>query len=297
MTDNALTDLVARLATLHRGGTRLALLFDYDGTLTPIVEHPSQARLQDATRAALQRLAIRPGIRVGIISGRDLGNLRSMVGMSELYYAGSGGLEMDLRGIRWVHPQACKYRQPLATMARRLAALADPYAGAWIEDKPFGLTLHYRKVMRRDHDDVRRQCFELVTALGNFFRILEGPMALEILPAVSWDKGSAVRAILDGIGPPVLPLYAGDADNDRDALAATVALGGIAISIGPAAPAHGPYRLEDPIALTMFLHDLDYALAGPAGTGERHAVAHGQSSRAAGAVVSHVTMSGHAKSS
>src|SRR5262249_9743352 len=97
--------VTGRLASARRTRGPLALLFDYDGTLTPIVERPSLALLEPCTRALLGRLAQTAGVSVGIISGRNLTDLRHLVGLPGLYYAGTGGLELDLKGTRLTHPR------------------------------------------------------------------------------------------------------------------------------------------------------------------------------------------------
>src|SRR5665213_502377 len=55
------------------------LMFDYDGTLAPIVLRPSHARLSDANRRKLRRLALRDKCAVGVLSGRSLSDLRQRV--------------------------------------------------------------------------------------------------------------------------------------------------------------------------------------------------------------------------
>ena len=91
--------------------------------------------------------------------------------------------------------------------------------------------------------------------------ILDGPLAIEVVPAIKRDKGTALRAIAahGGAGPATV-LYAGDAANDAPALAAAAELGGIALGIGPEPPAEAAYRLPDPTALTELLATLADAL-------------------------------------
>src|SRR5262245_34710076 len=101
-----LREVTASLTTAHRTGSRLVLLFDYDGTLTPIVEHPSGAVLESNVRRLLRELAALKGVSVGVMSGRGLADLRHLVALPSLYYAGNSGLELDLRGGRVVHPEA-----------------------------------------------------------------------------------------------------------------------------------------------------------------------------------------------
>ena len=87
-------------------------------------------------------------------------------------------------------------------------------------------------------------------------------MALEVTLQWGWNKQTAVREVIahvaaDGAGT----LYAGDGANDAEAMEAVVALGGVALGIGPEAPSVAPYRLPDPTALVDFLEHLYEALA------------------------------------
>jgi trehalose 6-phosphate phosphatase len=251
-----------RLSSAHRQGVRLALLFDYDGTLTPIVEHPALARLEPRTARLLRRLSGCPGVTVGVISGRGLDDLRGMVGLPGLHYAGNSGLELDLLGKRLTHPEAKANQGLVQRLVRRLGVIATDYAGAWVEDKRLGLTLHYRQVAPHRLADLLERAGRVVRAAASRLRVVEGPMAWEITPALRWDKGSALRLILDSIGPPVLPAYAGDGANDAEAVAAAAALKGVTLGIGACAPSSSQYRLHDPAALTTFLTCLTESLGG-----------------------------------
>ena len=64
---------------------------DYDGTMAPIVERPEDALLPGAVRTAVERLASR--CHVAVISGRDLDDVRRMVGIDGIFYAGSHGFD------------------------------------------------------------------------------------------------------------------------------------------------------------------------------------------------------------
>src|SRR5262249_29183323 len=69
-------DWPARALAEYRTGRPLVLLFDYDGTLTPIVAHPSLAVLPAPTQTLLATLAGVDGVTVGVVSGRALGHLK-----------------------------------------------------------------------------------------------------------------------------------------------------------------------------------------------------------------------------
>ncbi len=67
-------------------GQRLAFFLDYDGTLTPIVENPSEAKLPEEARAVVRALAAR--YPTAIVSGRARATAQGLVQLDELYYAG-----------------------------------------------------------------------------------------------------------------------------------------------------------------------------------------------------------------
>ena len=257
--DSSLQKLASRLASARRKGHRLAMLFDYDGTLTPIVEHPSQARLQQRTLRLLERLSL--AVDVGIISGRSLDDLQSMVDIPNLYYAGITGLQLDLRGERITHPEVEKYQALMAKVASRLDKLAALFPGAWLEDKRLAVTLHYRRVDASRHKQLLATARETLLDCSALLRVTDVPMALEIMPALDWDKGAAVRQILDAIGDPLPTIFSNSTTHDSEAMAGVVSRGGIAVAVGDAPSASAQYHLLDSNALVSFLEQVDEALA------------------------------------
>ncbi|XP_057801810.1 probable trehalose-phosphate phosphatase G [Salvia miltiorrhiza] len=75
-------------------GRRIALFLDYDGTLSPIVDNPDRAFMSNAMRVAVRNVA--KYFPTAIISGRSRDKVYEFVGLTELYYAGSHG--MDIMG-------------------------------------------------------------------------------------------------------------------------------------------------------------------------------------------------------
>jgi trehalose-phosphatase len=252
-----------RLLAAYRAGQPLALLSDYDGTLVPIVDHPALAKLPAKTRDMLQRLAMQPRIVVGILSGRRIDDLKEMVSLPVVCYSGVSGLELELDGVRIAHPSAAKGRDIMAGLAVPLRELAAGYPGAWVEDKRLGLTLHYRAADPHHVGELQARAKQLLESFGEQLRVVEVAMALEITPALGWTKGSAVRALAAHAGSGAVPLYAGDEANDRDALEAVAALGGVAIGVGPRAPSVAYFRLPDSAAFVKLLSGLLEAIERP----------------------------------
>ena len=75
-----------------RRDRRLAVFLDYDGTLTPIVPRPEDAVLAPEVRETVAKLARL--CTVAIISGRDLADVRKLVGVDGIVYAGSHGFDI-----------------------------------------------------------------------------------------------------------------------------------------------------------------------------------------------------------
>ncbi|GIW82740.1 MAG: trehalose 6-phosphate phosphatase [Gemmatales bacterium] len=250
-----LSDDIERLCQAHRRGSDLVLLFDYDGTLAPFADHPSQATLPVQTRALLTYFVTVPRVIPGIISGRKLEDLMNVVRIPGLFYAGTSGLELDLRGQRVVQQLPEEDRQTISDAAEGLNEIIKDHPGAWVENKGFGLTLHYRAVPPDRVEMLREQAFAFLARRPQL-KVLEGPCALEVTLRHGWNKGSAVSTIVQHIGNKPALLYAGDEANDEDAFATVNELGGVSIGVGDRAPSNATHRLPDPEALVEVLQQL-----------------------------------------
>jgi trehalose-phosphatase len=228
---------------------RLALLFDYDGTLVPLAAHPRMAVLDRRARQRLEELARLPFVYPGVLSGRSIDDLKHAIGIRGLYYSGTNGLELELDGVP-IPPQGAESAAFLVvTVAERVRHTLAGFSGAWVEQKPLGLTVHYRGVTPDRLDQLRVLVDRGVEPFMEKLCVVDGSMAVEITPDLGRTKGSALRTIIEHLGGDgVVPLYAGDAPNDADALSAAVTLGGVAIGIGPHAP-EAPHRLPSPALL------------------------------------------------
>ena len=246
-------DVLASLLEAYQKGANVVLLFDYDGTLVPIRAHPCLAKLPLETRRLLERLAGQPRLSLGILSGRAIDDLIQIVGLPNLYYCGTSGLEINLRGRRIgpSHPEGLQVL--IERLARTLQPVAAAVPGAWVEKKPFGLTVHYRGIAADQVPAFKENVERALQPFAGQLRVLPGPRAVEVTPDLDWTKGAAVRRIVQDVGQDAIPLYAGDGANDDDALAAVQALGGIALAIGPEALASARHRLADPASLACFL--------------------------------------------
>ncbi len=120
----------------------LLLATDFDGTLAPIANEPSQAEAHRESIVALKALAAMPQTHVAIISGRSLASLAKHVAeIEDSHLVGSHGSEYDAGFAMPVSPEA----EELLRKTRQLAhQIAGQTPGTLIEDKPAGVAFHYR---------------------------------------------------------------------------------------------------------------------------------------------------------
>jgi len=231
-----------------------AVFLDYDGTLTPIVDDPREALLPRETRRAIGRL--KELCPVAVVSGRDLAEVREMVGIPGILYAGSHGFEIvEPDGTR--HRRATEYLPALARCARHLESLADELPGAWVEHKGYAVALHCRTLENPDDERRAEEIVDAVAAAEPRVRKTSGKKIFELRPDVEWDKGRAILWILEAVAPhgeELVPLYLGDDLTDEDAFRALEERGiGIVVLGDGDRETAADYSLEDPDAVRGFL--------------------------------------------
>lgn len=242
------------LTDRYQSGRPLLLLFDFDGTLVPLAEHPNKVRLSPSTREALTELARLPNIFVGIISGRGLADVREKVDLVDIYYAGCGGLELDLLGIQVEPPEMEAGCELLDNLQSELGPLLENFPNAWVERKPLGLTVHYRKLADDQSPAFQEQVRAVLVPYGDRVKVWEVASAFEVVPAFGAGKAAALQRISEDAARDAIPFYAGDEANDTEALQLAADLGGLAVGVGPNAPPSAQVFLESPRALVQVLH-------------------------------------------
>ncbi|MEX2016465.1 MAG: trehalose-phosphatase [Candidatus Hydrogenedentales bacterium] len=237
-------------------GRQPALFLDYDGTLTPIVARPELAILPEETRALLKELAQR--FPVAIVSGRDLADVRKMVGLDDLVYAGSHGFDIQgPGGLRLQNEQAKSALPDLDAAESALNARITDIKDAWVERKHFAIAVHYRQVDETDAPRVET-LVKQVQSQHPALRLKGGKKIWELQADIEWDKGRAVLWLLEHLGldrPNILPIYMGDDVTDEDAFRALADRGmGIGVGVGEDTAAH--YTLRDTDEVAPFLRML-----------------------------------------
>ena len=237
---------------IARSGDRLAVFLDYDGTLTPIVNHPEDASLSDSVRQTLRSLAAR--VPVAILSGRDLDDVRGRVHVDGIIYAGSHGF--DIAGAGGLRREVGGAYLPVLEAAEmELREALDEIPGSQLERKHFSVAAHYRNVNENDAFRVALAVDE-VAARHRKLRRIDGKKVYELLPDIDWNKGKAALWLLETLGLErgnTLPIYIGDDRTDEDAFRAFEKRGiAILVSEQPQVTA-ASYWLQNPEEVERFL--------------------------------------------
>jgi trehalose 6-phosphate phosphatase len=210
------TDWKALLEPLRAEPARTAILTDFDGTLAPIVERADEAALLDGAREVLVALVERYAL-VGAVSGRRAADVRGLIGLDALAYAGNHGLELILPGESEpsADPSVAAGERGAAEFVAALAAGRLEELGVRAEDKGPIQALHWRGV-----DDEARAEEGLRTIAVEAGRAgLEphwGRKILELRPVGGGGKDAAVAGLMADEGLDRV-VYAGDDRTDVDA--------------------------------------------------------------------------------
>lgn len=206
--------------------------FDMDGTLSPIVDDPTEAVIHPDAPAALLSLAEFVQT-IAIVTGRPAHQAISLGGLDdlaltmlerdrELYVLGQYGNE------RWSATQrrVTSPRPPsgLSAFEQELPGLLSQgdAAEAWVEEKGLAVAIHTRRLP--DPEEALERLEPLVTRAADDHGLTTEPgrHVLEVR-AAGMDKGAAVRGLMTELDAGGV-LFCGDDLGDLEAFRAVIAL-------------------------------------------------------------------------
>ena len=234
-------------------------VFDFDGTLSPIVSDRDAARLHPECRRLLKTLAQTPGQFVAVLSSREIEDLSRRVPLPGVILGGSSGLEWRMPGGHRVRPgedaetRRDKARAALSPLLTRFSS----FPGVDVEDKGWSIAVHHRDVLPEAETMLEPLLKELEGTPG--IRVYRGPYAVEVQLIPQVNKSFGVRRLCRFLGFDPLRthlLYAGDDENDAVAIRWVLKKGGIAFCVGKRMRIPGVRFVEDPLRLARAVHEL-----------------------------------------
>jgi len=212
---------------------RLLVALDFDGTLSPLVDAPMEARMHPAARAAVDALVAAPETTVALVSGRSLADLRVISEHDEtspIRLAGSHGVEYWYPGRGRVVPPVDPGQAELrAAVLDAVRARLDGLDGIRVEAKEFGLAVHSRLADDETAARAQRLADELMAERAPAWRRRAGH---DVVEYSFRDEGKdAAIATLRAEVRPTAVAFAGDDVTDEDAIVA-LAPGDVGIRLG-----------------------------------------------------------------
>ncbi|HEU5383462.1 MAG TPA: trehalose-phosphatase [Ktedonobacteraceae bacterium] len=197
----------------------LGLIFDIDGTLSPIAPTPDEAKLYPGVASLLEEA--RTYAHVAIVTGRAIEDAASMVNIEGITYIGTHGVEW-CEGLPSTHPvQVNAEVLPCIKPGQQLLDLAEQTLAGWpgviIERKRLGGSLHYR--LAPNAEEVRQVILETLRepAHEQHFLLSQGKQVIDIKPALHIHKGQALKSLVQRYSLKGV-IFAGDDRTDLDAM-------------------------------------------------------------------------------
>ncbi len=253
--------VIERIMKEKGEGELLGLFFDFDGTISEIVDSPEEARILPGARKFLETLAESDDIVAGVISGREIEDLKEKVGVSGIVFSGNHGAQLEIFGESYTLAND-EELSSLNHLAMELAAKATAFPGMIVEDKKFSVSVHTRLTDDWLLDDLTR-LVTITTKKHRNLKIREGKRVLEVLLESSADKGQVLGFILEKIeetfSTTVFPVYFGDDVTDNYVYEyMRVRDRGISIFVQGRDPLHldADFELNGPLEVVILMEDL-----------------------------------------
>lgn len=194
----------AQMLAQYRKANRRLFMFDYDGTLTPIVKEPTAAIPSDRVIRTLKTLASDPANAVWIISGRDQAFLDEWMGhIPELGLSAEHGSFMrQPHSTHWDNLTETFDMGWQGKVMQIFQAYTERTQGSFIERKKIALTWHYRRADPEYGAFQAKECqkhLEQTVAKEWDVEVMPGKANLEVRPRFV-NKGEIAKTLVEEYG-------------------------------------------------------------------------------------------------
>ncbi|OGR49382.1 MAG: hypothetical protein A2X40_08565 [Elusimicrobia bacterium GWC2_65_9] len=191
-------------------------------------------------------------MRVSVISGRTVGDLRKRIGLSGVTYAGNHGLIIDGPGAEFEHPLSSVLNHAVGIAAGLIRGRLKAHAGATVCHNGLSLSLNVGMMTPAG----RRAAASIVDSLANELQGLrlrwqKGHLGWDLLPEVGWTKGDALAHLM-ARAPGALAVAVGDGLSDEP-MFERVRKAGLAIRVGQSRTSAANWFVHSPREVAALL--------------------------------------------
>ncbi|MFZ2189828.1 MAG: trehalose-phosphatase [Candidatus Magasanikiibacteriota bacterium] len=212
----------------------ILVMFDFDGTLSPIASTPYKAILPKKIKNRLIKCSKK--FPLVVISGRSLKDIKNKVDIKDLVYAGNHGLEWQIGKKINSIPVPKSTTKLLSNIKQKLQKIKQKYPGILIEHKSLSCAIHYRQLNPKLITCFKKDINNIIKPLNNnnVLEVLKEKKVIELKPNIDWDKGKFALFIHEyfqnKLKLKLLPVYVGDDKTDEDVF--TALQSGLTIRVG-----------------------------------------------------------------
>lgn len=191
--------------------------FDFDGTLSPIVDDSKQASMQPEISPIIRDMVRHEVVEIAVFSGRSIGDLKERVNLEGIALSGDHGFVIEMPSGQIYKPKSVSAKEDLQQQIARIEAITSTLSGVKLEPKESSITVHYRQASDGTGEQLKSILETLVE--GSAFQLQSGRMCWEINPRIHWNKGSAynwVKHEYFSEDIDLFEMYIGDDRTDED---------------------------------------------------------------------------------
>lgn len=220
-----------------------AFFLDVDGTLLEFSPRPHAVSADAGLRELLERLRLRSGGALALVSGRSIATLDSMFAPLRLPAAGLHGFERrDAADVLTM--QQPPVRHMLDDARRQMEQWVRTHPQLMLEDKGCALALHYRRVPKLESAVVDAVLAIAQRVRGSGLHVQRGHMVVELTPS-GVSKASAVAAFMaEAPFAGRQPLFVGDDLTDEPAFEWVNEAGGMSVAVSTDRPTAARTHLD-----------------------------------------------------
>ncbi|MFJ2620900.1 trehalose-phosphatase [Glutamicibacter sp. NPDC087344] len=235
---------------------RILVALDFDGTLSPLVDKPQDARPLPESAELVEQLGRLPGVYTAVISGRNLDSLAEVYPepLPEIR-VGSHGAERRLPAAyadAWTDSTlTAEQTQLLNSVTDRLQKIADKHHNVNVEYKPSATVLHVRQASDETASVAMREAILALEQLEGI-KLMSGKAVLEA-SVLNVNKGEALAWLRTRLDVQAV-LFIGDDVTDENGFKVLTS-DDIGIKVGSGATA-ATHHIESPFEIPDLLKSL-----------------------------------------
>jgi trehalose 6-phosphate phosphatase len=209
------------------------VVFDYDGTLAPLVDDPAAAVMRTSTRELLSRVAQR--YPCGVLSGRARPEvMRFLTGTGVEWVLGNHGTEWGRQPS-----DGLDFEQKVLRWSERIAERLGELQGVVLENKRYSLAIHYRRSREK-----KQAVVAIAAAVEGLkgAKVYPGKQVVNVVPDGAPHKGIALQRLRSVAGCDTA-IYVGDDTTDEDVFSLDEPGQLLTIRVGQARESQAAYYL------------------------------------------------------